>query len=494
MLKNMPRLTRLLLRLPKTNNYNIHQPKILVCRHFGQPVALTHPHLLNDGEVTPGITKLEYLTRRVNLVDKAINLYKQVQVSNHIFIIPGAVKSYMTNDIPYPFHQQTDFLYLCGFQEPGSVLILESAKGKANNHTSTLFVPEKNPDKELWDGPRSGKDGALTVTGVDSTHNISDLEKYLYDFSKFNPGFVLWYRFDKPSNVTVHNAICHEFMIEPKYRSLEDPTRLCQQLRSIKSPAEIDLMHKSAEISSEAFIDVMKFSKPGVNESALYAKMDFECRIREAEILAYPPVVAGGNRANIIHYINNDQIINDEELVLMDAGCEYHGYASDITRTWPVSGKFTLAQKQLYNAVLNIQLSCIQLCTVQFSLDQIYHAMLTLIGVQLQHIGLLDSQLKSTQLMKAAKEYCPHHVSHYLGMDVHDTGEISRSINLQPGMIVTVEPGIYINKKNKTVPYEFRGIGIRIEDDVLVTDSKPIVLTDGCPKTVDDIESIMASN
>ncbi|KAK6172942.1 hypothetical protein SNE40_016496 [Patella caerulea] len=471
-------------------------PNILICRHFGQPVAQTHPHLINDGEVTPGLTKSEFLSRRIKLVEKAIRTFKGVQtVKDHILIIPGASKVFMTNDIPYPFRQNTDFLYLCGFQEPDSVLVLKSGNETSErNHTSCLFVPEKDPEKELWDGLRSGTSGALELTGVDLTYDIRLFEEFLNNYCKFNSGFVLWYNFLRPVQQKIHDSVTQEMMVESKYKCMEDPTRLCQQLRVIKSPAEIELMKQSVETASQAFIDVMKFSSPEVNESALYAKMDYECRMREAEFLAYPPVVAGGQRANIIHYINNNQRIKGGELVLMDAGCEHHGYTSDITRTWPVSGKFSPAQEKLYNGILSVQLACINLCTIQFSLDQVYHAMLTFIGQQLQLLGLVETNLHTSKLMQKAKEFCPHHVSHYLGMDVHDTGEISRSINLQPGMIVTVEPGIYVNESDISVPEEFRGIGIRIEDDVLITETKPIVLSSSCPKTVEAIESVMTSS
>ncbi|KAL5012065.1 hypothetical protein ScPMuIL_010616 [Solemya velum] len=209
-------------------------------------------------------------------------------------------------------------------------------------------------------------------------------------------------------------------------------------------------------------------------------------------MLAYPPVIAGGNRANTIHYINNNQIVADGELVLMDAGCEFHGYASDITRTWPVSGKFTSSQRVLYDVVLAVQEKCIGMCKVGFTLDEIYIEMLRTLGHQLQNLGLIERNVKPTELLALVQTFCPHHVGHYLGMDVHDTSSISRSQKLSPGMIVTIEPGIYIPYSNKVVG-EFRGIGIRIEDNILITSGEPENLTHMCPKCPDEIESIMKS-
>ncbi|KAJ8297916.1 hypothetical protein KUTeg_024447 [Tegillarca granosa] len=330
-------------------------------RKFGQPAVQTHPHLLREGEVTPGISKEEYSNRRRTLLEKVSKKFtKQKNLNKHIMIFPSASKVYMTYGIPYPFRQNTEFLYLCGFQEPDSVLILEShSEGNKNVTQSSLFVPKKDPLRELWDGPRSGIDGTIHITGIDQAFNIDDLESYLYRYCQENSQFLLWYNHEKPVNQNLHSKILSEFTKQKQFKHLENTTQMVHEMRLIKSEAEIRLMEATCQIASEAFKDVMKFSHSNVNESHLYAKMDFECRIRDAEILAYPPVVAGGKRANIIHYVNNNQIIEEGELVLMDAGCEYHGYTSDITRTWPVSGKFSKAQRALYDAILRVELSYI---------------------------------------------------------------------------------------------------------------------------------------
>ncbi|PVD34501.1 hypothetical protein C0Q70_05776 [Pomacea canaliculata] len=423
-------------------------------RRFGQPAAQTHPHLISVGEVTPGITMEEY--RRPS-------------------------KVFMTNDIPYPFRQNTDFLYLCGFQEPDSVLVILSSLSSTDNHKSVLFVPKKDPDKELWDGPRSGTDGALFLTGVDSALNFEELESYLAQFCRDHGQFMLWYDYIQPVQTHLHTHVMCEMIHQERHKGIENTTPLLHQLRLKKSSAEIELMKQTVEIASNAFMEV--------NEAHLWAKMDFECRLRGAQYLAYPPVVAGGVRANTIHYIANNQVIADGELVLMDAGCELHGYTSDLTRTWPVNGKFSLPQRELYEATLAVQKACIALCTTTRSLDQIYRQMLVLLGVQLQKIGVLPRTISATDLVKRTRELCPHHVGHYLGMDVHDTASMSRTIQLQPGMIVTIEPGIYVPVNDTLVPKKYRGIGIRIEDNILITEDGPLNLSQKCPKEADEIEN-----
>ncbi|KAL3879050.1 hypothetical protein ACJMK2_031364 [Sinanodonta woodiana] len=461
-------------------------------RHFGQPVPQTHPHLLKEGEVTPGITKSEYKQRRNMFVRSAVNSSPvKESVKSHIMIFPSASKTYMTKDIPYPFRQNTEFLYLCGFQEPDSVLVLEcDILNKKINHKSVLFVPGRDPAKELWDGLRSGNKGSLQLTGVNEAYNTDELGNYFNSYCKHHQEYVVWYCFSTPPHRHFHEGIIGDFLKQSYNMPKEDTRRGVQKLQLIKSPAEIELMKTSIEIASQAFRNVIPFSFAGINEHHLYAKMDFECRIRDAQILAYPPVVAGGDRANIIHYINNNQLINDGELVLMDAGCEYHGYSSDLTRTWPVSGRFTSSQRALYDAILHVQELCISMCTSDFSLDDIYFRMLHLLGVELQKLGLIPTNLTKDQLIKKVRAFCPHHVSHYLGMDIHDTADISRGIKLQDGMVVTIEPGVYIPKTSIDVPDEFKGIGIRIEDDILITSSEPVILSANCPKHADEIEAL----
>ncbi|XP_038639410.1 xaa-Pro aminopeptidase 3 isoform X2 [Scyliorhinus canicula] len=427
-------------------------------RYLGQPSPFTHPHLLKTGEVTPGLSQVEFALRRHKLLSLIHQEGETLGASDHAVILLSHPTHYMTNDIPFPFHQNTNFLYLCGFQEPDSILLLHSVAGeRLPSHRAVLFVPRRNQNRELWDGPRSGVDGAVALTGVDEAYTTEEFGQYVQRFK--GAGCTWWYDNEPP----VHPRLNSEYM-QPlldaksqRNKTVQSVKRHIQYLRLFKSDTEIELMKTAAKITSEAFISTILSSKAPVDESYIYAKFDFECRARGADLLAYPPVVAGGNRSNTLHYVKNNQMIKDGEMVLLDGGCEYSGYVSDVTRVWPVNGRFTGPQSELYQAVLDVQKSCLSLCTP----------------------GTVGN-------------YCPHHVGHYLGMDVHDTPDISRSISLQPGMVVTIEPGIYIPEDDTTAPPRFRGMGIRIEDDVLITEEAPVILSADCPKELFELEQIWA--
>ena len=239
-------------------------PCQLYCRvqWFGQPAAQTHPHLLKHGEVTPGITKEEYNSRRTTLLNSAVNTFKGVDsIKDHIVIIPSAAKTYMSHDIPYPFRQNTDFFYLCGFQEPDSVLILHTAP---EGQKSVLFVPKRDPSKELWDGPRSGDRQAGELTGVTEAKNIDQLENYLSEYCKQFSQYMIWYDYIKPQHRDFHTNIFNEFLKQDTKRAFQNSVQLLHTQRLIKSLSEIELMKTSADIASEAFVDVMKYSYPGV--------------------------------------------------------------------------------------------------------------------------------------------------------------------------------------------------------------------------------------
>ncbi|XP_053113095.1 xaa-Pro aminopeptidase 3 isoform X2 [Hemicordylus capensis] len=457
-------------------------------RYLGQPSPFTHPHLLKSGEVTPGLSQVEYALRRHKLMAQ---IHKEVEEMDHTVILLSNPTYYMSNDIPYTFHQDTNFLYLCGFQEPDSILVLQSVPGKPlPSHKALLFVPRRDPSRELWDGPRSGTDGAVALTGVNEAYPI---EEFRHLVSKLkDESSMVWYDVAKP----VHSQLHSDYLLhlaEVKARSknrIRAVRHLVENLRLIKSSAEIERMKIAGKMTSQAFIETMFASKAPVDEAFLYAKFEFECRARGADILAYPPVVAGGNRSNTLHYVKNNQLIKDGEMVLLDGGCEFSCYVSDITRTWPINGRFTGPQAELYQAVLEVQKACLRLCSPGVSLENIYSLMLTLIGQKLKDLGILQKSTSENHLFKAVRKYCPHHVGHYLGMDVHDTPDVSRSIPLQPGMVITIEPGIYIPEDDINAPERFRGIGIRIEDDVVVTENAPLILSADCPKELYDIEQV----
>ncbi|XP_044262173.1 xaa-Pro aminopeptidase 3 [Tribolium madens] len=468
-------------------------PRRTIFKSYGQPTHETHPQLLQKDEITPQIKRSEFQERRQKLMEQ-ISVYvneRNPAMKQHLIVIPSATKQYMSDKIPYFFRQNTDFLYLTGCLEPDSCLVL--ATTAPDQHCSTLFMREKDDHSELWDGPRTGPDLAPSVFGVDQSLPINELENYLHSFFKSNNKFSLWYDFMNPVQIDVHKTMV-DYLNFMRLKMWESPKVFIHKQRLIKSPAEIALMQQSCDIGANSIVETIKASRPGINESQIFAKVDYECRMQGAEYLAYPPVVAGGNRATTIHYINNNQIVQEGEMVLMDAGCEFHGYSSDITRTWPINGRFTNSQREVYEVVLDVQKKLIQLCGNFPTLDSLFDSMCVLLGKGLQQIGVIPKILTNQALTRAAYQFCPHHVSHYLGMDVHDTPLITRNIKIQPGMIVTVEPGVYINHKHQQLPKEFLGLGVRIEDDVLITESGPVVLTRNCPKEVSDVENISSQN
>ncbi|XP_026201695.1 xaa-Pro aminopeptidase 3 [Anabas testudineus] len=464
------------------------KPKTVPSRYLGQPSPFTHPHLIKHGEVTPGLSQTEYELRRHRLAAlieaQADRFGPSASSSTHVVLVLSHPTRFMSNDIPYPFHQNQDFLYLSGILEPDSALVLY---GKGRPDQAILFVPRRDPGRELWDGPRSGKDGAAALTGIERVHSTEELGVVL----KSLKGTLLWYDSSQPAHPRLHKAHVSPLLdAGPMPHSVRP---LIHSLRALKSSAEVALMQEAGRITAEAFRKTMALSQGDVDEAVLFAKFDFENRIHGANFLAYPPVVAGGNRANTLHYINNNQIIKAGEMVLLDGGCEYFGYVSDITRTWPVNGKFSPAQTELYEAVLEVQRSCLSLCSPGVSLDHIYSNMLAQLGRQLKQLGIVKPGTNDADLLKAARRYCPHHVGHYLGMDVHDTPELSRSQPLQPGMAITIEPGLYIGEDNEQAPERFRGLGIRIEDDVVIQDKGgPLILSSGAPKTIADVEQACA--
>ncbi|XP_012590570.1 PREDICTED: probable Xaa-Pro aminopeptidase 3 [Condylura cristata] len=449
-------------------------------RYLGQPSPFTHPHLLRPGEVTPGLSQVEYALRRHKLMSLIRQEAQGHSGIDQTVILLSNPTFYMSNDIPYPFHQDNNFLYLCGFQEPDSILVLQSLPDKQlPAHKAMLFVPRRDPSRELWDGPRSGTDGAIALTGVDEAYTLEEFQ-HLVPKLKAETNMV-WYDWMRPSHAQLHSEYM-QHLADVKIRSknkVRAVQQLIQRLRLIKSPAEIERMQIAGKLTSQAFVETMFASKAPVGEGFLYAKVS--CRRVETVGCRQP------TDWHVASFWLSWQF-QDGEMVLLDGGCELSCYVSDITRTWPVNGRFTAPQAELYEAVLEIQRDCLTLCSPGTSLENIYTMMLTLMGQKLKELGILKNSKENA--FKAARKYCPHHVGHYLGMDVHDTPDMPRSLPLQPGMVITVEPGIYIPEDDREAPKKFRGLGVRIEDDVVVTQDSPLVLSADCPKEMNDIEQI----
>jgi len=454
---------------------------------LGQPTWITHSHILKENEVVPGFSVEEFVSRREKLVEHILS--RKTTGDSHIIVVPSASTQYMTEKIPYVFRQNTDFRYLTGCMEPDSALVIVIQSPQ--KYESIMFMREKNSHSELWEGPRTGVDLAKHLFRTDASYPVSSLKESLVAFSQKHEKFKFWYDFTSSvNNRAVQKAII-SFLSEKTPKEAENVKSAIHNLRVIKSKSERAVMKKSCEIASEAIQLTIEATRPQMTEHQLFATVDYHCRMRGAEYLAYPPVIAAGNNANIIHYIDNKQEIKDGDLILMDAGCELHGYCSDITRTWPANGRFSEAQRTLYDVVLSVQKDLIPKSTVNYTLDEIFRDMCSLLAKRLKEAHVLSKEAELLEMSELSFKLCPHHVSHYLGMDVHDTGSLARNVPLRDGMVVTIEPGVYLNKQCTLVKPEFCGIGIRIEDDILITDSGPKVLS-VCPKDVRDIESIMS--
>ena len=408
-----------------------------------------------------GIGKNDFSERRYALAEKlatqgpilglpGLKSAAKKQDREHLVIIPSAQRRYMVDKIPYIFRQGTDFRYLTGSLSHNSAIVLKF-NGNLEKFTTTLLLPEIDPREERWEGLQMRPDEACDVFGVDQAIHMDDLPIFLQSqISQSAKNLILWYDYLNPLHTNLHRIVMRfvegsNVVAQP----VQSPRQAVQQLRLIKGPKEIEAMRKTAHIGAEAITETIRSTANHMSETQIFAKLDYESRMRHADFLAYPPVVASGDNANTIHYTRySKDTMNINDLILVDCGCDYGGYASDITRTWPISGKFETHQKLLYEAVLDIQLSLIEKlvnAAETESVDKLYRSMLNLLGEHLLDLGIITHEISrdEARLNAACSEFCPHHVSHYLGLDVHDTALISRNIPLEEGMIITMEPGIY---------------------------------------------------
>jgi len=466
---------------------------------FGQPTEWTHPHIIGRGEVNHGIKKEEFHKRRERLVDQLLrsDLHRSGRLTHssdqkHLLVLPSAKKQFMIDNIPYTYRQDTDFRYLTGCLQPDTVLVIEFT---SESSKSILFCKEGTTYDEKWEGSRIGFREAVSFLGMDEAAPLSSLDGFLYDFIKLNKKVNLWYDFLEPRNQEVHNVMTQVAAERSSLGSMDSPRPAIHQLRSVKSPAEVKLMKKSCQVGAEALKKTIEATAELDTEGELLATVEYHQRLGGACRAAYPAVVAGGEAACSIHYIKATQRLKGNELLLMDAGCEYHGYTSDITRTWPINGAFSTNQLRLYEAVLDTQQKLIHSIEPgTTTIDGLYRKMLVLLGQNLLEIGLIRPEDEKYVGARAA-DFCPHHVSHHLGMDVHDTASVSKTSPLQPGMVITVEPGCYIPSSSflDKVDPAFLGLGVRLEDDLLITESGVEILSSGCPSDPKDIERLMTS-
>lgn len=416
---------------------------------------------------------------------------------NSIAILPAAPVAVRNRDVEYPYRQNSDFYYLSGFIEPEAVMVL---KPKRKHGEFVMFCRERDPEKEMWNGLIKGPEGVRKEFGADDAFPIQDIDEILpgliegcdkvYHSMGSNPEFdrrvMGW--------VNVIRSKARNGAQPPKEFMVLD--HILHDLRLFKSRWEIQLIRRAGEISAQAHALAMKSCRPGMWEYQLEGVYLNYFQHHGCRSAAYPSIVGGGAHGCILHYTENADVLKADELVLVDAGCEYQYYAGDITRSFPVNGKFTAQQRAIYEIVLQAQLDAIKQIKPGNHWNQPHEAAVRTITRGLVKLGLLKGTLKTLMKTEAYKPFYMHRTGHWLGLDVHDVGDYKVTDQwrlLEPGMVLTVEPGIYISPDNKTVDKQWRGIGIRIEDNVLVTKTGCELLTGAAPKDPDEIERLMAS-
>lgn len=415
---------------------------------------------------------------------------------NSIAVLPSAREIYRNSDTHYPFRQDSDFYYLTGFNEPDAVAVIIPGR---KHGAYVLFCRERDPTRELWDGYRAGPDGACTDYGADDAFPVSDLDEIL-------PGLLegrerVYYAMGRDSEFDRH-VMEWVNTIRSKVRSgaippgeFLDLNHFLHELRLFKSAQELALMEHAGEISAEAHCRAMQHCQPGMMEHELEAELLHTFARHGARFPAYSSIVGGGENGCILHYVENRDKLKNGDLVLIDAGCELDHYASDITRTFPVNGKFNREQKALYELVLKAQLAAIAVIRPGSHWNDAHEVTVHVITEGLVQLGLLRGRVSTLIRKEAYRAFYMHRAGHWLGMDVHDVGDYKVGgewRQLEPGMVLTVEPGIYVSPTNRKVDKRWRGIGIRIEDDVVVTKDGCRVLTSHVPKTVAEIEALMS--
>jgi Xaa-Pro aminopeptidase len=413
---------------------------------------------------------------------------------NAAVVIAGASTQYRNADSSYAFRQDSNFWYLTGFNEAEATLVVLTDNSKTAK--SIAFVPEKDKLKEIWDGYRAGPEGAVKDHGFDEAYNNSEINDQLPELLKGRDR--VFYPVGKNAGLdqniiewikTAKSKDRHSSAID-----IADATSKVGNQRLIKDAHEIDLMKKACRISAESHVEAMKFVKPGMTEQEMEAFYLYEFAKRGGRFSAYTPIVAGGENACVLHYVENSKPLLDGDLLLVDAGCEYDFYASDITRTFPVSGKFTDAQLAIYEVVLEAESKAIAAVSVNNNVMDAQIISEKVVTQGLIDLGILKGSLDDLHAKGAFKEFYMHKIGHWLGIDVHDAGdymEDNQFMQFKPGMVTTIEPGIYI-PSSANVDDKWKGIGIRIEDDILVTPDGNENLTEFVPSDPKEIEALMA--
>ncbi|CAI4413851.1 BGP_1a_G0014690.mRNA.1.CDS.1 [Saccharomyces cerevisiae] len=451
----------------------------------GQPLHETRPFLIKSGELTPGISALEYYERRIRLAETLPPKSCVILAGNDIQFASGAVF--------YPFQQENDLFYLSGWNEPNSVMILEKPTDSLSDTIFHMLVPPKDAFAEKWEGFRSGVYGVQEIFNADESASINDLSKYLPKI--INRNDFIYFDMLSTSNPSSSNFKHIKSLLDGSGNSnrslnsianktIKPISKRIAEFRKIKSPQELRIMRRAGQISGRSFNQA--FAKRFRNERTLDSFLHYKFISGGCDKDAYIPVVATGSNSLCIHYTRNDDVMFDDEMVLVDAAGSLGGYCADISRTWPNSGKFTDAQRDLYEAVLNVQRDCIKLCKASnnYSLHDIHEKSITLMKQELKNLGI-----DKVSGWNVEKLY-PHYIGHNLGLDVHDVPKVSRYEPLKVGQVITIEPGLYIPNE-ESFPSYFRNVGIRIEDDIAIGEDTYTNLTVEAVKEIDDLENVM---
>lgn len=414
-----------------------------------------------------------------------------------IIILPTSVEKKRNNDVYHQFRPGSDFMYLSGFHEPEAVMVLIPDREHAEY---ILFCREKDPVKETWEGYRVGQDNAKLVYGADDSFPINDIDDILPGLleNKTRVYYTMGLNLDFDNRLmgwvnSLRQKARSGIVVPGEFVALD---HLLHDLRLFKSEQEIKWMKKAARISVDAHIRAMQFSQPGKYEYQLEGELVHTFYQNGCRDCAYPSIVGSGKNTCVLHYTDNNKALEDGDLVLIDAGAEYKGYASDITRTFPANGKFSQSQKLIYDLVLKAQMAAFKKIKPGNHWDEPHLAAVKVITQGLIQLGLLKGSLNKNIKEEKYKEFYMHRTGHWLGLDVHDVGDYKVGGQwrvFEPGMVLTVEPGIYI-KKNKKLDKKWWNIGVRIEDDVHVTEDGYEILTQGLPRTVKEIETLMTNN
>ncbi len=419
------------------------------------------------------------------------------QLGDGLLVLPTAPQALRNGDVHYQFRPDSDFHYLTGFPEPHAVLL--AWREGPRSLQRVLFVQGADPAREVYDGPRAGVRGAKKLYGMDEAYTLDALEKQLLRLlqgqSRLFHTLGRDGEFDERlMRILKRVATQGKRSNAPSHLPIEDPRPVLAGMRLRKDAEEIANMQKAADISAAGHCRAMQACKPGMYEYEVQAELEAEFRRRGAMRQGYLPIVAGGKNACILHYIDNDQRLRRGDLLLIDAGAECNQYTADITRTFPIGGEFTPAQRAIYEVVLAAEKAGIRAVKPGAAWDAPHKAAVRVVTKGLVKLGLLRGQVPKLVAKAAYRKWFMHGSSHWLGLDVHDVGAYvdaqKRPVRFQAGMVLTVEPGLYFGKKDLSVPKEYRGIGVRIEDDVLVTSAGHRVLTTAVPKEVGEVEAL----